>query len=301
MGKDAYYFSHDSNARNDPKCASLIQQSGMEGYGLYWSLVEMLHEQKGGKLEKFPGLIGGIAFQFHMTIEATSKQIEALVKQHFLLREDEKYLWSDRVLRNLEERKGKHVAKVEAGKQGGIKSGETRRLAKQNEAVLEANEAVLEANEAVLEANEQKESKVKESKVKEKRDGEIISGKPKSTLKIPDDEWLESLKKSPAYEGVDIHREIEKAKLWLTLPKNQNRELTRQFIVNWLNRADKTMGTPQTKPPEKVLDYWDKVEIEQNERKIRDKGKTQDQIDRENKERREAALCANSVNGSKPK
>ena len=33
MKKDAYYFSHDSNAQDDPKCMLLIDQLGMEGYG----------------------------------------------------------------------------------------------------------------------------------------------------------------------------------------------------------------------------------------------------------------------------
>lgn len=34
MSKDAYYFTHDSNAKDDPKCALLIDQLGMEGYGI---------------------------------------------------------------------------------------------------------------------------------------------------------------------------------------------------------------------------------------------------------------------------
>ena len=38
MSKDAYYFTHDSNAKDDPKCALLIDQLGMEGYGIYWML-----------------------------------------------------------------------------------------------------------------------------------------------------------------------------------------------------------------------------------------------------------------------
>ena len=44
-GKDAYWFSHDSNAKDDPKCVLLIDQLGLEGYGIYWVLVEILREQ----------------------------------------------------------------------------------------------------------------------------------------------------------------------------------------------------------------------------------------------------------------
>ena len=35
------YFPHDSNAKDDPKCMVLIDQLGMEGYGIYWVLIEL--------------------------------------------------------------------------------------------------------------------------------------------------------------------------------------------------------------------------------------------------------------------
>ena len=43
--KDAYYFSHDSNARNDPKILKLRVKHGMRGYGIFWALIEMLRDQ----------------------------------------------------------------------------------------------------------------------------------------------------------------------------------------------------------------------------------------------------------------
>lgn len=47
MSKDAYYFPHDSNARHDPKMVAMISVYGMQGYGHYWSIIEILREQKG--------------------------------------------------------------------------------------------------------------------------------------------------------------------------------------------------------------------------------------------------------------
>jgi len=47
MGKDAYYFPHDCNARNDPKIAMLRRQFGFLGYALYFCVVEVLREQVG--------------------------------------------------------------------------------------------------------------------------------------------------------------------------------------------------------------------------------------------------------------
>lgn len=43
--KDAYYFPHDSNAKDDPKCVLMIEQMGLEAYGIYWVLIETLREQ----------------------------------------------------------------------------------------------------------------------------------------------------------------------------------------------------------------------------------------------------------------
>ena len=45
MNKDAYYFPHDSNAKDDPKCVTMIERLGLEGYGIYWMLIEVLREQ----------------------------------------------------------------------------------------------------------------------------------------------------------------------------------------------------------------------------------------------------------------
>lgn len=45
MRKDSFWFPHDSNAKDDPKCVLLIDQLGLEGYGIYWVLVETLREQ----------------------------------------------------------------------------------------------------------------------------------------------------------------------------------------------------------------------------------------------------------------
>ncbi len=44
MGKDTFYFSHDYNARNDEKIKELIFKHGMQGYGIYWSVIEDLYQ-----------------------------------------------------------------------------------------------------------------------------------------------------------------------------------------------------------------------------------------------------------------
>jgi len=50
MAKDAYYFSHDSNARNDVRMIKLRRMGGLESVGLYWCVIEMLREAEGYEL-----------------------------------------------------------------------------------------------------------------------------------------------------------------------------------------------------------------------------------------------------------
>lgn len=52
MNKDAYYFSHDANARHDPKLVSFCLKRGIQGYAYFFMLIELLREQKDYILKK---------------------------------------------------------------------------------------------------------------------------------------------------------------------------------------------------------------------------------------------------------
>lgn len=45
MKKDAFYFPHFSNARHDRKIKRVIKELGVEGYGLFFMILEVLREQ----------------------------------------------------------------------------------------------------------------------------------------------------------------------------------------------------------------------------------------------------------------
>ena len=49
MKKDAYYFPHFSNARNDSKLMRIRRIFGIEGYGIYFMLLEILRDQQNFK------------------------------------------------------------------------------------------------------------------------------------------------------------------------------------------------------------------------------------------------------------
>jgi Domain of unknown function (DUF4373) len=125
MKSDTYYFPHDYHARHDLKTKALIIAYGMQGYGVWQVIVEMLHEGQ-GRIDKFPKLYDSLAIEFRLTESETKKIMSDLVNEFKLLKEDDFSFWSDRVKRNLEERLAKNKSKVEAGKIGGIRSAEAR-------------------------------------------------------------------------------------------------------------------------------------------------------------------------------
>lgn len=78
MKKDAYYFSHDANAQDDPKCMLLIDQMGMEGYGIFWSLIERLRAEKDYEL---PFIMAG---PFAKRWGTSREKVETVIKNYGL-------------------------------------------------------------------------------------------------------------------------------------------------------------------------------------------------------------------------
>lgn len=98
MKKDAYYFSHDANAQDDPKCMVLIDQLGMEGYGIFWALIEKLRAEKGYKLplETLPA--------FAKRWGTSKEKVETVVKNYNLFKISQNYFFSLRLKKSMEEK-----------------------------------------------------------------------------------------------------------------------------------------------------------------------------------------------------
>ena len=60
-----------------------------------------------------------------------------------------------------------------------------------------------------------------------------------ATATTTDEEWLRSLEVMEIYRHVDVRRELGKAQVWASANK---REMSRKRFVNWLNKADATIG-----------------------------------------------------------
>lgn len=102
MAKDAYFFSHDSNARNDPKILSMRCDHGMQGYGMYWVIVEYLREQEGYKLALDNTTCKALAMQMHSTTAEVEQFIQNCIDEYKLFTTDNAYFWADSLIRRME-------------------------------------------------------------------------------------------------------------------------------------------------------------------------------------------------------
>lgn len=101
MKKDAYYFSHDANAMDDPKCMLLIDQLGMEGYGIFWGLIERLRQEKDYKLPTM--IIPSLAKRWSTSTE----KVQTVISKYGLFVMEEDGFFSERLRRSMLEKSKK--------------------------------------------------------------------------------------------------------------------------------------------------------------------------------------------------
>ncbi|WP_304708976.1 DUF4373 domain-containing protein [uncultured Rikenella sp.] len=116
MNKDAYYFPHDSNAKDDPKCVLLIEQLGMEGYGIYWMLIETLRDQPG---YRYPvALLPALARKYNTTVE----KVKTVVYNYGLfIVEGDAIFFSQSLINRMLPLEEKRLKLSEAGRKGNQK------------------------------------------------------------------------------------------------------------------------------------------------------------------------------------
>lgn len=162
--KEAYYFSHDSNARYDPKITAMRSVYGSKGYGWFWILVELMREQDGYKLD-MRSKYAYHAFASQMQCEAEEAQcfIKDCVSEFGLFESDEQWFWSASLVRRMRDREEKsEKARNSANARWSKKTAPDKGLSANAEQPQSADDA------NAFETDALKERKVKESKDKKK-------------------------------------------------------------------------------------------------------------------------------------
>lgn len=109
--KDAYYFKHDSNARNDERLLSIRIKHGMAGYGVYWAIVEKLREQKDYCLQIDHK---SIAWELHVDEEI----VRSVIEDYGLFTIQDGRFYSERLCDDMREWDDKKEARRQAGIRG---------------------------------------------------------------------------------------------------------------------------------------------------------------------------------------
>ena len=162
MNKDAYYFSHDSNARNDEKLLAVRMKLGAEGYGIYFMIIERLRDESDFMSIKDYNIL---AFDFRVSADKVKSVIEDFELFEFC--ENHKFFYSIRLINSM---------KLKSEKSEKARESANKRWNKTSE-----NANALQTHS---EGNALKERKGKESKVKESKEEEVENFSSSSTQKI---------------------------------------------------------------------------------------------------------------------
>lgn len=216
MKKEAYYFSHDSNAKDDPKILKLRMNLGWEGYGLFWGLIELLRNQPDYRMQKH---YMSIAFALH----TDESKIKSLVNDFDLFSQDQDLFWSESLLKRME---------LKEEKSEKMRNAANKRWNKDLDAEVMHKHSISNA-----EAMQLKESKVKESKlnlIDEESHNEIFRKLWTSTI------WLEgiAIKNKASIEQVRNHLNDFRQEQLLKAELKVSEEDAKKHFVNWIKRGN---------------------------------------------------------------
>lgn len=161
--KDAYYFSHDSNARHDPKIISLCSKYGLIAYAYYFQLVEILRDQDRYVLDEIMFPVIANAWQSYgnaIDMPMAHEILNSMITLKLVEKVDGKII-SPSLLKRMQKMDDLRRKRSESGKIGAMAKWQT----------------------------DGKPMAVKERKVKEKKEIEIPPDLQESAIEIKD--WLE--------------------------------------------------------------------------------------------------------------
>lgn len=122
MGKT--YFSHDSNALADIKISAMRCDYGLEGYGLFWAIIEMLRNEESYKLPLSKNTYRKIKIATGATIDI-EKYLNDCINEYKevedgngLFNTDGKYFWSESLLKRMIKMEEVSAKRKKAGQRG---------------------------------------------------------------------------------------------------------------------------------------------------------------------------------------
>lgn len=174
MAKETFYFSHDSNAITDTKILNMRADYNLEGYGLYWAIIEMLRNEENYKLELSKNTYRAIKTLTNTNIDI-EKFINDCIDEYKLFVKENEYFYSNSLLKRMKKYEEKKEINKQNGKLGGRPKNQNKTETKPNGFKIETetkpneNQTESEINQNKIKENKIKENKIKENKIKENK------------------------------------------------------------------------------------------------------------------------------------
>lgn len=244
MAKDAYYFSHDSNARNDPKILRMRRVYKSEGYGWYWALVEMLRDEEDYKLCIEDGG-NALAMQMQCAEDVACMFVKFCIDPCELFASDGVHFWSNSLIRRMEKKDEKsQKARKSALSRWDKKDDDANAMPTHSERNAPSN-----ANAMQVKERKEKESKGKEIK------GEIYR-----TIQHLDLSMSDYTKLRENFSEQDISEILDEMENWAKLKTKRSAYLTAN---NWLKKREGQAKPKYAPNVEKALKLVEKYEKEE--------------------------------------
>lgn len=221
MKKEAYYFSHDSNAKDDPKILQLRMEMGWEGYGLFWALIELLRNESDHRMRTH---YKSIAF----ALQTHEDSIKKLINDFNLFEIQDDYFWSESLLKRMELKEERSEKARESAK---------KRWNKDNDANAMPTHSERNANAMQLKESKGKEIKeIKEKENKLNEDSHNVIFRELWNNRI----WLEGLAINWKAEIKEVqdHLNTFRKECILKADFKENEKLAKEHFFNWVKRGN---------------------------------------------------------------
>lgn len=136
----AIYFSHDEDARNDPKIAKLRAKYGMEGYGCFFASLEMFSMESSHSLPYSQDQFDAMAYEFRCSFQC--KEFVDKCIEIGLFSTDGERFWSEAFNRRIEEKKQRAKKRSDSARVGAEarwnakREARAKKVQKQSEDIL---------------------------------------------------------------------------------------------------------------------------------------------------------------------
>jgi uncharacterized phage protein (TIGR02220 family) len=244
MVKRTEYFSHDANARTDPKIMQMRSVYGCEGYGWYWMFIEKLRCEAEYKLSmQGKYVFNAFASEFNTDASRIKAFIEDCICEFKLFASDDEYFWSNSLLERMKE--------MEDKSEKARKSAEARWGKKNKPEENQGSEqSQCDGNANASKSDAIKEKKLKEIKLKE------------NNINIPYAEIIDylNLKASAKYKhGISKTQELIQARFNQGFTLEDFKTVIDKKCNEWLDTEQAKYLRPETLFGTKFESYLNQI------------------------------------------